>query len=77
LSSDSHSNSLTVQFGKRLARLRSDRKMTQERLAEAASISPDFLSLIERGLRSPSFNTLKRLSSALGVPVRALFDFEA
>jgi hypothetical protein len=32
--------------------------MTQERFAEALDISVDFLSLIERGISAPSFETL-------------------
>jgi transcriptional regulator with XRE-family HTH domain len=68
---------LVTQFGRHLAQLRSEKRLTQEQLAEAANISLDFLSLIERGLRAPSFATIERLSNALGVEVKYLFDFEA
>lgn len=49
--------------------------MTQEQLAEAADISVDFLSLVERGVNAPSFTTLERLADALGVPEKDLFEF--
>ncbi len=49
--------------------------MTQEQLAEAADISVDFLSLMERGVNAPSFATLERLADALGVPAKELFEF--
>ena len=50
--------------------------MTQEQLAEAADISVDFLSLVERGVNAPSFATLGRLADALGVPEKELFEFD-
>lgn len=66
---------LRAKFGSRLRYLRQQKNMTQEQLAEAAKISVDFLSLVERGKNAPSFDTLERLAEALDVPVRALFDF--
>lgn len=48
--------------------------LTQEKLAFAAGISVDFLSLIERGINSPSFDTIEKISSALKVEVKDLFD---
>jgi len=47
--------------------------MTQERFAEALDISVDFLSLIERGISAPSFETLDKISKRLRVPVADLF----
>ena len=67
---------LRVQFGKKLRDLRKQRGITQEQLAEAALISVDFLSLVERGINAPSFETLEKLTGALDVPVKQLFDFE-
>ena len=67
--------SLRVQFGRHLRRLRLARDMTQEQLAEAASVSVDFLSLVERGINAPSFETLERLARALKVRVAELFKF--
>lgn len=66
---------LKVQFGKKLRDLRKQRGVTQEQLAEASLISVDFLSLMERGINAPSFDTLERLASALDVPVKQLFNF--
>jgi transcriptional regulator with XRE-family HTH domain len=68
--------SLREQFGQRLRALRLQRNSTQEQLAEAAEISVDFLSLVERGVNSPSFEVMERLAKSLKVPVKELFDFE-
>lgn len=68
--------SLREQFGQRLRALRLQRDLTQEQLAEAAEISVDFLSLVERGVNSPSFEVIERLAKSLKVAVKELFDFE-
>jgi hypothetical protein len=36
----------------------------------------DFLSLIERGINAPSFETIDQISARLKVPVTDLFTFE-
>lgn len=66
---------LRSRFGRRLKTLRQQEGMTQEQLAEAACISVDFVSLLERGANAPSFETLESLSDALEVPVKELFNF--
>ncbi len=68
-------NELIVLFGKRLAFLRAERKLTQEQLAELSDVSTDLISLIERGKRSPSFTTIAKLSNALSVEISELFEF--
>lgn len=47
---------LRVQFGRRLRQLRRQKDLIQEQLAEAARISVDMLSNIERGVNAPSFD---------------------
>ena len=68
---------LKVQFSQKLRDLRKKRGITQEQLAEAALISVDFLSLVERGINAPSFETLEKLACALDVPVKELFNFDS
>jgi len=62
-------------FGKRLRAFRKERDMTQEEFAELLNISVDFLSLVERGLNAPSFESIEVFSITLGIPVRDFFDF--
>jgi transcriptional regulator with XRE-family HTH domain len=66
---------LRKQFGKKLRSIRKNRGMTQEQFAELLDISIDFLSLIERGLNAPSFESIEAFSITLGIPVRDFFDF--
>ena len=49
--------------------------MSQERFAEFVGISVDFLSLIERGINAPSFETIEHMAKPLRAPVNVLFDF--
>jgi transcriptional regulator with XRE-family HTH domain len=49
--------------------------MSQERFAEFVGMSVDFLSLIERGINAPSFETIEEIAKRLRVPVMVLFDF--
>lgn len=67
---------LRKNFGKKLKTLRRQAGLTQEHLAEATEISVDFISLVERGINSPSFDNLEKLAKALGVSIRDLFDFD-
>lgn len=69
-------SSLRQKFGKHLIDLRHQANLTQEQLAQKADISVDFLSLMERGLNAPSFETLEKLSFALEKTVKDLFCFE-
>jgi len=51
--------------------------MTQQQFAELLDISIDFLSLVERGLNAPSFESIEAFSIILGIPVRDFFDFSS
>jgi transcriptional regulator with XRE-family HTH domain len=66
---------LRKQFGKKLRSIRKNREMTQEQFAELLDISIDFLSLVERGINAPSFESIEAFSITLGIPVRDFFDF--
>ena len=67
---------LRKKFGEQLRAIRVERRMSQEKFAEIVDISVDFLSLIERGVSAPSFETLERMSKRLRMPVDELFDFD-
>ena len=61
------------ELGKRIRALREHRGLTQEELASRCGISVSFASLLERGERSPSYETLVQIAKALEVPVQELF----
>jgi transcriptional regulator with XRE-family HTH domain/quercetin dioxygenase-like cupin family protein len=63
----------SVDVGGRLRKLRDERGISMRALARQSSLSANALSMIERGLTSPSVSTLSKLSNALGVPITAFF----
>lgn len=69
-------NGLRVRFGNRLRELRKAADLTQEQLSEKAGISIDFIGMMERGIRSPSPETLEKLSEALNVDIATFYSFE-
>ena len=64
-----------MSYGQRILAIRRQKGMTQERFAEVLDTSVDFLSLIERGINVPSFETLERMAKRLRMEPRDLFDF--
>jgi transcriptional regulator with XRE-family HTH domain len=68
--------SVVKEVGRRIRHLRLSRagpRMTQEDLSERARISVSFLSMIERGERSPHLETLAKIAEALEVRLADLF----
>jgi predicted ATPase/DNA-binding XRE family transcriptional regulator len=55
-------------FGEQLRRLRRRSGLSQETLAARAGLSPEAVSLLERGRRSPRMTTLRLLAEGLSLP---------
>ena len=60
-------------FGAQVRCWRTERKLTQTELAEAADISLDMVSRLERGVVGPSLDTVAELAKALNVSPAILF----
>jgi transcriptional regulator with XRE-family HTH domain len=58
----------------RVRALREERGLSMRGLAERCGVSPNTISLIERGATSPNVSTLHQLAMALEVPITAFFD---
>ena len=54
-------------FGKELRRLRRRSGLSQENLAARAGLSPEAVSLLERGRRSPRMTTMRLLAEGLSL----------
>lgn len=63
-----------IVFGRELRKLRRQRGLTQERLAELAELSTPYVSHLERGSKKPSMAVLVRLADCLGVTVDRLLS---
>ena len=66
----------SIDVGQRLRILREERGISMRALARRSGLSANALSMIERGLTSPSVSTLNKLSTALEVPITAFFRKE-
>lgn len=64
-------------LGPNLRTLRIERGLTLDRLASMSELTRGYLSLVERGLKTPSIAALLRLAAALDVHVAQLFDLNA
>lgn len=53
--------------GDNCARIRKERDLTQEELAERSGLSQQYLSGLERGKRNPTIVTIYEIAQALGV----------
>ena len=58
--------------GRRIKEVRQTKGLTQEQLAERAGVSPSYISVIERGIKSPQLDTFVPVCNALGVSADAL-----
>jgi transcriptional regulator with XRE-family HTH domain len=61
-----------VKIGKNLHRVREDRLMTQQELAEAADLNLSTVMRIENDRVEPRFSTIRKLATALDVDPREL-----
>jgi transcriptional regulator with XRE-family HTH domain len=66
---------LQKQLGQRIADLRKTRHLTQVQLAKAVGCSVEFISLVERGVNSPSVARLEDFAKAVKVGAVDLFTF--
>lgn len=62
-----------LELGKAIANLRIKKNYNLKQLAEKTNITSSMLSQVERGLSSPSLNTLRVLADVLEVPLLSFF----
>lgn len=63
-------------FGRNVRRLRKERGLSQEELADRARLHPTYVSGIETGYRNPTVKIIGRIAVALEVEPAALFAVE-
>lgn len=63
-------------FATKLQELRELKKFSKGKLSVEAECSKSYIGKIECGQKIPSLKTIAKLSRALGIHIRDLFDFE-
>lgn len=66
-----------ARVGARIRYLRLQKELSQEKLALDAGINPAFLGHLERGLKSPTVDTLAKIASALNITLSELVDIDS
>ncbi len=59
-------------FGLNVRRLRTERRLTQEALADAIGLAVTYVGQLERGRRNPTLKVVERFAEVLGVDPLAL-----
>ena len=59
---------LLMRFAENVHRLRLKQKLSQKELARRVGISVSYVSMLERGHRSPPLETVEKLAKAFAVP---------
>ena len=60
--------------GEQVRRVRAERGLSQEALADALGVHRTYLGAVERGERNLTLRTVERLADRLDVPVRDLLE---
>ncbi len=63
---------LLGRFATNVRRLRAKKSLSQKALADKVGISVSYVSMLERGQRSPPLETIEKMARALGVPPSSL-----
>ena len=61
-------------FAANMRRIRLDKGLTQEKVAEAAGLHPNYVSSVERGERNISICNIERIAYALDVSMAVLLS---
>lgn len=65
-----------IRIGERIKKLRQEKGMSQQTLADECDIESPNLSRIENGNTNPTIKSLWKISNALGVKLKDLLDVE-
>lgn len=63
-----------MNIGEKIKRLRTEKELTQEELADRCELSKGFISQVERDLTSPSIATLLDILESLGTNLKEFFN---
>ncbi len=66
---------ITQQFGRRVRKLRTEKRMSQLQLSQESGLDLTTINEIENGNREPMLRTIWKIAKALSVRLNNLFDF--
>ncbi len=75
MSNDTKLNNMRQTLGRHIQKLRKEKGLTQEQLAERAGLALTSIAYIEAGYNFPAFETMYKISQVLGVKIKDLIPF--
>ena len=66
--------SILIQFGQKVQRLRNEKGLSQEQLAEIAHVHRTYIGMIERAEKNITLLNIEIIAIALKVNIKDLFD---
>lgn len=67
---------VTNKFGQKLKSIRLNKKLSQEEFAFQCNMQASHIGQLERGQKSPTLDTLNKISDGLNMPLTGLLDFD-
>lgn len=61
-------------IGQRIRSYRTEKGLSQEKLAELAGCHPTYISQVERGEKNATLESIEKIACAVGVPLSRLFE---
>lgn len=61
-------------IGQRVRNYRTEKGLSQEKLAEISSCHPTYIGQVERGEKNATLEIIDRIASALNIPLSRLFE---
>ena len=63
-----------IKLGRLIRAKRESRSLTQYELAERSDVDRNYIGMLERGERNPSYLSLQKIAQGLGIPVHQLIE---
>lgn len=61
-------------IGQRIRNYRTEKGLSQEKLAEMSGCHPTYIGQVERGEKNATLESIEKISSAMNVPLSKLFE---
>lgn len=62
-------------LGRKIQKIRQEKGLTQEQLAERVKVSTTFIGYVETGYRRPNLKMIYKIAHALNIKVKDIFPF--
>ena len=64
-----------LRLARKIYKIRKEKGLTQEKLAERVGVSTTYIGYLEIGARIPNLRMIYKIANALGVKVKDIFPF--